>query len=148
LIYSKKVTPSGKVFAFEPDKSNIHTFNKNLSLNANTSNISLNEKGLWDKSDNIDFFEAGTVGSSVYFQDEKSVKITIPVISIYDFVDSLYLSKLDFIKMDIEGAEIEALKGAYNTIKSLKPHLAVASYHIVENEVTYKKVEEFFSNLN
>ena len=148
LIYSKKVTYSGKVFAFEPDKINIQTFNENLSLNEDTSNISLKGKGLWDKSDTIEFYEAGTVGSSVFFRDGKSVKKNIQVISIDDFVDSENIKRLDFIKMDIEGAEIEALKGARNTLKSLKPHFAIASYHIVENEVTYKKVEEFFTIMN
>ncbi len=148
LIYSKKVTSSGKVFAFEPDKINIKTFCYNLSLNRKTSNISLLEKGLWNKTDTIDFYEAGTVGSSVFYQDEKSVKKFISVISIDDFVASEKINKLDFIKMDIEGAEIKALEGARNTIISLKPHFTIASYHIVDNEVTYKKVEEFFSEMN
>ena len=58
------------------------------------------------------------------------------------------INKLDFIKMDIEGAEIQALEGARNTILSLMPHFTIASYHIVENEVTYKKVEEFFAEIN
>lgn len=148
LIYSQKVSSSGKVFAFEPDKINIQTFKENLSLNNNTTNISLVEKGLWDKSGSIEFYEAGTVGSSVFYRNENSVKKNISSISIDDFVDSENINKLDFIKMDIEGAEIEVLKGARITIKSFKPHFAIASYHIVENEVTYKKVEEFFTEMN
>lgn len=148
LVYSKKVSASGKVFAFEPDKLNIQTFNENLILNEDTSNINLKPNGLWNKSGTIEFYEAGTVGSSVYFQDKKSVKRTISSITIDDFVDSENINKIDFIKMDIEGAEIEALKGACNTINSLKPNFAIASYHIVENEVTYKKVEEIFNTMN
>ncbi|MEP6260744.1 MAG: FkbM family methyltransferase [Gillisia sp.] len=148
LIYSQKVSSSGKVFAFEPDKINLLAFKENLNLNENTSNISLEKKGLWEKSSIIEFYETGTVGSSVFYQDEKSVKKNISVLSIDDFVDSENINKLDFIKMDIEGAEIETLKGARNTIKSLKPNFAIASYHIIENEVTYKKVEEFFTEMN
>tara|TARA_R100000935_G_C2840959_1_gene170950 strand:+ start:4574 stop:5353 length:780 start_codon:yes stop_codon:yes gene_type:complete len=148
LIYSKKVSSSGKVYAFEPDKINIKLFYNNLSLNENTSNIKLLEKCLWNKTDTIDFYESGTVGSSVFCQDEKSAKKIILAISIDDFVASEKINKLDFIKMDIEGAEIKALEGARNTILSLKPHLTIASYHIVENEVTYKKVEEFFTEMN
>ena len=50
--------------------------------------------------------------------------------------------------MDIEGSEIKALEGARNSISSLKPNFTIASYHIVENEPTYKKVEEFFTEMN
>jgi FkbM family methyltransferase len=148
LIYSKKVTSSGKVFAFEPDKINIKNFYYNLSLNKNTSNIRLEEKGLWNKTETIEFFEAGTVGSSVFCQDKKSMKKFISAISIDDFVLTQKITKLDFIKMDIEGAEIKALEGSRYTIISLKPHFSIASYHLVENEVTYKKVEEFFTEMN
>ncbi len=148
LIYSKKVTSSGKVFAFEPDIINIKTFYYNLSLNKNTSNIKLFKKGLWNRTDTIDFYEAGTVGSSVFYQEKKSVKKFISAISIDDFVASEKIKKLDFIKMDIEGAEIKALDGAYDTIRSLKPNFSIASYHIIENEATYKKVENFFNEMN
>lgn len=148
LVYSNKVTCSGKVFAFEPDVINIKRFDYNLGLNKNTSNITLFKKGLWNKTGALDFYEAGTVGSSIFHRDEKSVKKAISTVSIDDFVNSENINRLDFIKMDIEGAEIEVLNGARNTIKSLMPHFAIASYHIVENEVTYKKVEEFFSNMN
>lgn len=148
LMFSNKVQSSGKVFAFEPDKANIETFKGNISLNGNTLNINLIEKGLWANSGTLDFYEAGTVSSSVYYIGGKSEKKNISVISIDDFVDSEDINKLDFIKMDIEGAEIEALVGARNTIQSFKPHFAIASYHIVENEVTYKKVEAFFASIN
>src|SRR5690606_34847965 len=47
LIYSKKATETGKVYAFEPDSKNIVTFQKNLKLNTGTHNISLQKKGLW-----------------------------------------------------------------------------------------------------
>lgn len=148
LIYSRKVTSTGNVFAFEPDKINIKIFNNNLSLNKNTSNIRLLEKGLWNKTDSIEFYESGTVGSSVFYQKNKWIKKFISTISIDDFVASEKINKLDFIKMDIEGAEIMALEGARNTIITLKPNFTIASYHIVENEVTYKKVEEFFTAMN
>ncbi len=147
LIYSKKVKAAGRVFAFEPDTMNINTFNVNLGLNENTSNIYLVNKGLWNKTEIIEFYEAGTVGSSVFHQDKKSIKKNISAISIDDFVASEKLKKLNFVKMDIEGAEIKALEGARNSIISLKPHLTIASYHLVENEVTYKKVEEFFTEI-
>lgn len=56
--------------------------------------------------------------------------------------------KIDFIKMDIEGAEIEAIKGAKQLIKNYKPAFSIAAYHVVDGERTYKKLEKMFKKLN
>lgn len=147
VVYSKKVGIKGKVFAFEPDSKNIITLKNNISLNKQTDNIELISKGLWYTDDTIQFFEAGSVGSSVFYEDENSVKVSIGATSIDSFIQSKELDKLDFVKMDIEGAEIEALNGALNVIKKLSPNFAIASYHVVNKEQTYIKLEEFFKKI-
>lgn len=144
LIYSKKVKETGNVYAFEPDSKNILTFKKNHALNSDTENIQLQKKGLWNKNDIIEFYEAGTVGSSVFYEGKNAVKSKIEVTSIDEFIRERNIPKLNFIKMDIEGAEIEALIGAVDTIKSLRPNFAIASYHLIDKEYTYKKLETFF----
>jgi hypothetical protein len=45
--------------------------------------------------------------------------------------------------MDIEGAEVESLKGAVETISKFSPRFAIASYHIRNNEKTCFAVEKF-----
>ena len=50
--------------------------------------------------------------------------------------------------MDIEGAEIEALEGCVQTVQKLSQNFAIASYHFVNGEQTYIKVEEFFKKIN
>ena len=148
LIYSKKVMGEGKVYAFEPDGKNLSTFKMNIALNRETGNIYLQEKGLWSKNNFIEFYETGTVGSSVFYEGKKSIKKRIEVTSIDEFVRQNNIHKLDFIKMDIEGAEIEALIGAVETIKFLRPNFAIASYHLIDMEYTYKRLEAFFKELN
>ncbi|GAL67603.1 FkbM family methyltransferase [Jejuia pallidilutea] len=148
IIYAKKVGKEGKVFSFEPDAINIKLLNKNLSFNTEIEHIRLIEKGLWDEEAEIDFFEAGSVGSSMFYEDKNSKRVSIKAISIDSFIANENITKLDFIKMDIEGAEIKALKGAVNTIKKFQPNFAIASYHLVEGKLTHIAVEEFFKSIN
>lgn len=148
IIYAKKVGLKGQVFSFEPDTININILHKNLELNVDVEPIKLVTKGLWDKTAVLDFFEAGSVGSSMFYEDKNSKKVSIHTISIDEFVTREGISKLDFIKMDIEGAEIKALKGAVKTIKQLLPNFAIASYHLVDGKLTYLAVEDFFKEIN
>jgi FkbM family methyltransferase len=149
IFFSKLVGQNGKIFAFEPDKFNIERIQKNLSLNPDLPNtIIIEDLLLWDKNELIDFYEAGTVGSSAVWMPDMEHCVKKKAVTIDEWVETNSIQKLDFIKMDIEGAEIQALDGCIKTIKTLKPNFAIASYHIVNGEQTYIKLEKFFSELN
>ncbi|MCH3881951.1 MULTISPECIES: FkbM family methyltransferase [Tenacibaculum] len=148
IYYSKKVKENGAVFAFEPDSINILEMNNNIQLNAKTNNISIFKDLLWNINTELDFFEAGNVASSVHIKVDGAKKVKRNAITLNTFAKNENLKRLDFIKMDIEGAEIEALDGCVDVIKKYKPNFAIASYHIVNEEYTYKKVEEFFSEVS
>lgn len=64
---------------------------------------------------------------------EGAVEGTCTTAAIDQTVESLGLDKCDFIKMDIEGAELDALKGAEKTIRKFRPKLAICSYHGVDD---------------
>jgi len=61
---------------------------------------------------------------------------TLPTVRIDDYVAKEGLESVDFIKMDIEGAELSALHGAAEVIKRHKPKLAISIYHLYEDYVT------------
>lgn len=149
IFFSKLVGKGGIVYAFEPDKFNTERIEKNRQLNGDLfENIKIEELLLWNENKLVDFYEAGTVGSSAIWIPDVDKCVQKEAIRIDDWVMRNNIKKLDFIKMDIEGAEIEALDGCVETIEKLKPNFAIASYHIVDGEATYVKVEEFFKKRN
>jgi len=61
--------------------------------------------------------------------------IEIKTITIDDFVQRFSLARVDFIKMDIEGAESHALTGASDSIRRFRPRLAISAYHSLDDLV-------------
>ena len=149
MYFSFLVGPNGKVFAFEPDERNKKYITSNLLLNPNLpQNIIHYSELLWKKNEWVEFCEAGTVASSAKYFDKNSVRVKKESILLDSWIKNNSIQHLDFIKMDIEGAEIEAMEGSIEMIKSLKPNLAIASYHIINGEPTYVWLEKFFAEIN
>jgi FkbM family methyltransferase len=144
IIAAKLVGENGKVFAFEPDKKNSEEFQRNIDRNK-TKNIMIIQKALWSEERELRFIDTGDRGILMESKSIFDEQRTAPVIatSIDDFVKEQYLDCVDFIKMDIEGAEMEVLKGAINTLMEYDVNLAIASYH----EVDGKKISGEIENL-
>jgi hypothetical protein len=66
--------------------------------------------------------------------------IEVPLTTVDKMVDELHLTRVDFIKMDIEGAEQRAFVGAANTIAKFRPRMALCVYHIKGDEVMVPKL--------
>jgi FkbM family methyltransferase len=147
LVYAEKAS-HGKVFSFEPDKKNLKQLKENFRLNDNPKNIDLIKKGLWSKTGEIKFYEAGSVASSSFYKAEKALERNIKVTSLDDFMTENKILAVDFIKMDVEGAELNILQGARKMLADLKPNLSIASYHLVDGKLTYKSLEYFFEEIN
>lgn len=117
-----------KVYVFEFIPSNIEVMQKNFLLNSQfTNSINLIENAVWDKSGvELSYNDKGPssrVDKAGVYKDKTFT------LSIDDLVINQKISKVDFIKMDIEGAELQALKGAEQTIRKFKPKLAISVYH-------------------
>ena len=149
LYFAQLVGPTGKVYCFEPDTHNLRDIQRNLAINPELHDrIVVQPELLWNANTWVDFQESGTVGSSaVWFSGTESI-VKKQALTIDAWVQSLGLTRLDFIKMDIEGAEIEALEGAATTLRTLRPKMAIATYHIVNGAPTYAWVETYFTKLS
>lgn len=111
-----------KIFAFEPDKRCFEKC-KIISKNKNIRNFELIEAGLWSSTTHGVFYSEEHNGGSRIVENGDCV---IKLVALDDIVKNEYVS---FIKMDIEGAELNALIGASNTIKRDKPLCAISVYH-------------------
>ena len=135
FVYKKNFKNLQKIYGFEPmyDKfqNDIYdTFLKNIP------EIEIIEFGLWNEATELSFVETQVQAGS-HVQNAKMNKkltendkiTTIKTTTIDKFKKEKNVEKVDFIKMDIEGAELSALKGAKETILSDRPQLAVSLYH-------------------
>jgi hypothetical protein len=67
-------------------------------------------------------------------------KEIVKAVKIDTLVEQLGLERVDFIKMDIEGAEVDALLGAKETISQFKPKLAICTYHRPTDPIEIRKI--------
>jgi len=149
IFFSKHVCEKGKVYCFEPDRINVKMLNDNRKINDDLhDNIIIEDLLLWNENKLVDFEEAGTVGSSAVWFSGNTTVVKKQAVTLDSWAKERNLTQLNFVKMDSEGAEIEALDGAVEVIKKFSPNFAIASYHNVNGEPTYIKVEEFFKKLN
>jgi FkbM family methyltransferase len=134
LYFANEVGKEGKVFSFEFIPNNIKIFNKNISLNQELKErIELVPHPLWKDSSTKIFFKDYGPGSKVSLDKFNDPDGECYTKSIDDFVMEEKPGKVDFIKMDIEGAETNALKGAARTIIESRPKLAIALYHSADD---------------
>lgn len=112
------------VYAFEPDKENIGKCRKTLS--AYGRNCEIIAKGCWSEETSLQFQVQGNGNSAINPDGGEVIETTT--------IDrALEGKKVTFIKMDIEGAELNALYGAKDTIMKNNPRLAICVYHKPED---------------
>ena len=107
-----------KIVIYEPMKENIVNVKHTVQ---NLQNVEIRNKALWDKKELLHFSFDGA-GSSI---DENGMTVEAEPLD----PDS----KVTFVKMDIEGAEMNALEGMKSIIMEQKPKLAICIYHLYDD---------------
>lgn len=118
--FAKWADGNGRICAFEPDIKNLKRCEDRFRAEG-IGQYELINKGLWSRETRLCFENDSNEGSR--FHD--GGKTTVPVTSLDEAVNG----EVTFIKLDIEGAEYEALLGAKRIISKFKPKLAVSVYH-------------------
>ena len=134
LYFAHKTGVKGRVYSFEFIPDNIALFEKNRSMNPRLAEvIELLNHPVSNKDEVKIFFKDNGPGSQIEFEPFAEQTGSTTTITIDSFVKQWGITRVDFIKMDIEGAELAALEGAVETIKKYKPKLAIAIYHSIDD---------------
>jgi len=132
------------VYSFEFIPSNLSVFEKNISLNPLLKEeIHIVTSPLWSESNIPLSYDDRGPASQV--AEAGKFKGNTRTLSIDDLVKEQGLESVDFIKMDIEGAEMPALQGASETIRKFRPKLAISVYHKSDDMIV---IPEFIRSLN
>jgi len=145
LFFAHEVGEDGMVYSFEFNKNNLNVMNKNVQLNSILKKrIKIVPKPLSRvPNEEFCFYENGP-GSNIKSKQFGAPKLYVYSESIDNFVDKEKI-KVDFIKMDIEGSELDALKGGEITIRKFKPKLAISIYHSMDD---FANIPLWIYNLN
>jgi FkbM family methyltransferase len=114
------------VVSFEPDPTNVECIRRNLRSHIEAGRAIVYDAGVWDREGELQFERHGHSAAG-HIDPDGTIRVKVTTID--KVVAELGLDRVDLIKMDIEGAEPEALEGARETIRRFKPRLAVGSYH-------------------
>ena len=117
-FFSKKCSNKARIYAFEPDYYAFQILEK-IKEKYKLNNVITKNILLSNSEKEIDFIS----------MIENTPTIKKNAITIDKFVEENNFEKIDYIKMDVEGAEKNILEGSIKTIKKFKPSLAIAIYH-------------------
>jgi len=145
MYFAHLAGSSGRVYSFEFVPSNLELWQRNVDMNPHLKQrIQLVKAPVWSESGKPLFIEGSGPGSRVVAETKASDALEVKTISIDDMVREQKLDTVNFIKMDIEGAELAALRGAVTAIRRFRPKLAISVYHNLEDFWT---IPQFLSSL-
>jgi FkbM family methyltransferase len=126
LYFAHRVGQQGRVVSYEFGASNLEIFRYNLGVNRQLADrIAVVPSALWDRAGETVSVRLCGPGTAVVPDGHASAST--------DTIDALVsrreVERVDFIKLDIEGAELTALRGAEATLRRFRPRLAIAAYH-------------------
>lgn len=124
LLFAGWVGDAGHVYAFEPAAASRAGLERHLSINRLSGRVTVRPEAICDRTGSAPFLDAGTHGDNRLVPAATGETRSVPSTSIDEFCESAGLSP-DVIKIDIEGAELAALRGARRTIAGRGAALAL-----------------------
>jgi FkbM family methyltransferase len=157
IIASKRVGANGKVVAIEASPSNFEILNRNIRLNQLTNIISLNHV-VYSKETKIKLYLPGEEsGNTIYNtvisdrarNEDKFVEVNANTLDYLLQSKGIKQEQINWIKIDVEGAEFEVLKGAANILSNSKDIAILIEIHNLRDSTNlYRPIVEFLNLYN
>jgi FkbM family methyltransferase len=132
---------AAKVVMFEPQPVNARCLERTFASDMQQGRVVLVEAAVWHTSGRLSFSDKGpgTMGH-VDPEGNDADDLSVPAITFDDAVERLQLQRVDFIKMDIEGAERHALTGGRRTLARSRPRMAICIYHAPDDHEVIPRI--------
>lgn len=124
-----------KVVAVDPDPRNLEYLRRNFAEELREGRFILVQKALWDRVGPLKLSLDPLSARNRVFEPEGGSENSVPGTTIDELVKEYGLHTVDFIKLDIEGAEAPAIAGAQLTLSQFLPRMAVCTYHKSDDPV-------------
>jgi FkbM family methyltransferase len=120
-----------KVYSFEANASLIEEMKRNIIKNSIVERFIPINKGVWDTVGEINFsVSPNEIAGGKLSESDDGIVVETTTIDTY-----FAKTPFDFIKMDIEGAELNALRGGRNSIIKYRPAMAISLYHSIDDVI-------------
>ena len=124
---------AGRVIAVEPDPVNAACFARTFAPEIAAGRVTLVAAAAWHSPGSLTF-ERGSASQTGRVSDSEGDRaVTVRAVTLDQIVEQSKVDRVDFIKMDIEGAERHALAGARRLLSAYKPRLAICIYHAADD---------------
>ncbi len=127
IIYFKRLFPNANITGFEPDKNLFNILKQNLNT-FGYSDVELINKAVYTKNGTIKFLASGNVGGRICDEENKNTT-ELDTTRLQDFLNE----EIDFLKIDIEGAEYDVIMDCRKQLKNVK-NLFIEYHSLEKNE--------------
>jgi len=139
ISFAQRVGPTGRVFAFEADQVNYECATENVRIAENwmgINNITLINKAIWSHDNGIEFSNELAMGSGALeiTGGGRGTATVVPSTTLESFCVEHGVDRFDFIKIDIEGAEVQVLEHSTKLLAQMKSRMVIEP-HVVDGSL-------------
>ncbi len=138
ILFFAKHYPNATIIGFEPEEEIYNVLRQNIE-SYQLKNVTIEKKAVWDSVTNLNFFTDKGMGGSVENSFNKQEPKKVDTVRLKDYLNK----QVDFLKLDIEGAEYTVLKDCYDELQNVQ-NLFVEYHSFVRKE---QHLEEILSML-